>query len=112
MTEAMKKFGLSPEDIEEARKYFKEVDVDGNGSLSPEEIIEIMKDYYPEPVIHVMIAMGDTDGDGKLNFEEFIQLSMNGPPEDWSEEQMFKIFDKDGDGFITVDEMRKLILTF
>ena len=34
------------------------------------------------------------------------------PPDDITEDQMFKIFDKNGDGFISCNEMQKLIVTF
>ena len=40
------------------------------------------------------------------------KIYLSSPPDDITEDQMFKIFDKNGDGFISCDEMQKLMLTF
>ena len=39
-------------------------------------------------------------------------LNISSFDEDFAEEQMFKIFDKSGDGFISTDEMKKLMSVF
>ncbi|XP_052275929.1 calmodulin-like isoform X2 [Dreissena polymorpha] len=56
----------------------------------------------------------DQDGDGKINFAEFLNLmarkGLSPPEEGQSElEQMFAIFDRDGDGFITHTEMKRAL---
>ena len=75
------KVTLSEDEVAEIKEEFKEVDVDGNGTVSPEELQKFMKEQgekIPEGVINVMVAMVDTDGDGKINFEEFVQMAING----------------------------------
>ena len=75
------KVTLSEDEVAEIKEEFKEVDVDGNGTVSPEELQKFMKEQgekLPEGVINVMVAMVDTDGDGKINFEEFVQMATNG----------------------------------
>ena len=40
------------------------------------------------------------------------KIYFSSPPDDITDDQMFKIFDKNGDGFISCDEMQKLMVTF
>ena len=40
------------------------------------------------------------------------KIYLSSPPDDLTDDQMFKIFDKNGDGFISNDELRKLMITF
>ena len=57
------------------------MDVDGNGTITSEELQKFMKEQgekLPEAVINVMVAMADTNGDGKIDFEEFLQMAITG----------------------------------
>ena len=75
------KVTLSEAEVAEIKEEFKEVDVDGNGTVSPEELQKFMKEQgekIPEGVINVMVAIVDTDGDGKINYEEFLQMAITG----------------------------------
>ena len=40
------------------------------------------------------------------------KINLSSPPDDFTDDQMFKIFDKNGDGFISCDQMQKLMVTF
>ena len=40
------------------------------------------------------------------------QINIFSPPNNITAEHMFKIYDKNDDGFITCDEVKKLMLTF
>ena len=40
------------------------------------------------------------------------KIYLSSPPDDLTDDQIFKIFDKNGDGFISSDEMQKLVVTF
>ena len=57
------------------------MDVDGNGTITSEELQKVMKEQgekLPEALINVMVAMADTNGDGKIDFQEFLQMVVNG----------------------------------
>ena len=57
------------------------MDVDGNGTITSEELQKVMKEQgekLPEALINVMVAMADTNGDGKIDFEEFLQMAITG----------------------------------
>ena len=72
---------LSEDEVAEIKEAFKELDVDGNGTITSEElqnVILLFGEKLPETVINVMVEMADTDGDGKINFEEFLQMAITG----------------------------------
>ena len=75
------KVTLSEDEVAEIKEAFKELDVDGNGTITSEElqnVIILFGEKLPETVINVMVEMADTDGDGKINFEEFLQMAITG----------------------------------
>ena len=74
---------LSEDELAGAKERFKELDVDGNGTVTSEELKKVMKEELegegiPESVMDVMVAMADVNGDGKINFEEFLQMATTG----------------------------------
>ena len=72
---------LSEDEVAEIKETFKEMDVDGNGTITSEELQKVMKEQgekLPEALINVMVAMADTNGDGKIDFEEFLQMAITG----------------------------------
>eukprot|EP00944_MAST-04C_sp_MAST-4C-sp1_P012797 g12797.t1 len=63
--------------IEEYTAAFKEIDKDGSGYLSPDELRDVMdmlgEDMNPEE-LEKIIAEADKDGDGEIDLEEFINM--------------------------------------
>ena len=67
-----------------------------------------------EAELQYMINEVDADGSGSIDFEEFLKM-MAGivkSPEDEEREMWdaFRVFDKDNDGFVSIDEL-KFVLT-
>ena len=54
-----------------------------------------------------MIRNVDTNANGAIDFNEFIAMMvMRGPNNEDDVAHAFKVFDRDGDGLITADELR------
>ncbi|KAK9115127.1 hypothetical protein Syun_021924 [Stephania yunnanensis] len=65
--------------IEDLKSAFMVFDVDRNGSISPEELMKVMKSLGERSSIEDcrrMIRGVDSDGDGQINFEEFKVMMM------------------------------------
>jgi len=104
---------VTPEYREELFEAFRIFDKDNDGRITSDElegIIQKFSDGSSKAEIKEMIAKIDTNNDGTIDFEEFVQLmaSAKSSPD---EEMMaaFKIFDEDGNGTITIDELRKVM---
>lgn len=96
---AMKRVAMLPEDKRE--ELFKRLDKDANGSLSHEEIDQIVKHRDGKNQIMPRLRELDTDKSGSISFEElkagefFKKLS----PE--QQQAMFRRLDVNGDGVIS-----------
>ncbi|CAM0911787.1 unnamed protein product [Alopecurus aequalis] len=101
--------------VEELDKYvqmFHLMDKDKNGNLSLEELMEglhINGQPVPEPEIRMLLEAADTDGNGTLDCDEFVTVSLHlkKMTNDEYLAAAFRYFDKDGSGFIELDELRQ-----
>ena len=65
---------------------------------------------FPPPSLQEMVAEVDADGSGTVDFPEFLSLMARKARDADSEEELreaFKVFDKDGNGFISAAEVRE-----
>ncbi|KAF9999863.1 hypothetical protein BGZ65_004844 [Modicella reniformis] len=93
----------------EFQEAFKLFDKDGDGKISVKELGTVMRSLGQKPTdaeVQDMIKGADTDGNGTLDFPE----SNSGDPEKELKEA-FKVYDKDGDGFITSSELRAVLIS-
>merc|ERR1719297_797162 len=106
---------LSKDELQQLRAAFKFFDKDGNGTVEPEEISEVMKvlgvNLTLEELTDIMSNL-DENGDGVMDFNEFVmmmdrRMSINSQRAEI--EQTFKVFDKNGDGKITFDELKEVL---
>lgn len=74
-------FLVDSEEIKRLGKRFKKLDIDGSGSLSKEEFMQI-HDLQQNPLVQRVIDLFDSDGNGEVDFKEFIngisQFSVRG----------------------------------
>ncbi|VDO07308.1 unnamed protein product [Rodentolepis nana] len=106
---------LTKEEVEDFREAFNLFDKDGDGSITIEELRSVMRSLGLSPTeaeLEDIINEGDIDGNRTIDFSEFLTLMAKNMKEDDEEEEIrtaFEIFDKDGNGSISADELRHVM---
>merc|ERR1712179_184719 len=98
----------------EFKEAFDEFDTDGSGTISPEELLGVMRAMGQNPtedeLLNLVLEV-DIDGNGTIEFEEFLSM-MKQKAHEVDEEadlrEAFKIFDCDKDGYISMKELKKV----
>merc|ERR1712179_598482 len=81
------------------KEAFDEFDTDGSGTISPEELLGVLRAMGQNPTEDELLNLVmevDIDGNGTIEFEES------------DLREAFKIFDRDKDGFISMKELKKV----
>ena len=62
------------EEIEYIDKLYWSLDIDGNGTLSFDEIKQVLQQKFPydSEYIYSLLLKADTDGSGEIDYEEFV----------------------------------------
>ena len=101
------------EEIKTLKEEFDKIDVNKDGEISKEELIECLAVCYPyqEAVEKANQIFNEIDfnNDGTINFSEFLTVNFKKEKllsED-TLEKTFKLFDIDGNGYITLDELKE-----
>lgn len=106
---------LSEEQIGSFKDAFTLFCVDEDGSICSKELGLILKSLGQNPTnaeLQDMINEVDADGSGRLDFPEFLLMMANQVRQTESEEEIresFRVFDKDGNGFISTHELRHVL---
>lgn len=108
--------GLSTSQLAEFREAFYLFDKDGNGEISIAELGRVMRALGRNPTqlqLQEMINEIDSNASGTVEFPEFCKLmSKQLETEDVVEDDLvkaFKVFDKDGNGFIDSRELKDIM---
>lgn len=85
--------------------------------VTAKELSTVLKSLGHSPTeqeLGEMIASVDTDGNGQIDFSEFLTMMARRMSEVQGEDDdlraAFKVFDKDGNGFISPQELRQVMI--
>merc|ERR1712018_743404 len=99
---------LTSDEFASIRDQFCLIDEDGDGRLTKEEMVKLVKDGKGEQLDFMMKLM-DADESGTVEFNEFLEimafLHFNKGLNTRTAGQFFRALDKDGDGYLTADEL-------
>ena len=110
---------LSEEIIAEYKESFKLFDKNGDGKISPGELGDLMTSMGTNPSeakiqAKHMINEVDINRDGSVDFDEFCTMMERKKKQTNLKDEIrsaFRVFDKDGNGFISPDELRGAMMT-
>merc|ERR1712007_243641 len=108
------KGGLSEEQIEEIREAFNLFDADNSGAIDVRELKAAMRALgfeVKKEELKKMISDIDNDGNGSIEFGEFLEMMTGKMGEkDTREdiEKVFKLFDDDNTGKISLRNLRRV----
>ncbi|XP_062221331.1 calcium-dependent protein kinase 6-like [Phragmites australis] len=103
---------LSEEELAGLKEMFKAMDTDGSGAITFEELKEGLRKYgsnLNEAEIRHLMDAADVDKSGTIDYDEFIAATVHMSKLEREEHLLaaFAYFDKDGSGYITVDELEQ-----
>ncbi|XP_076942943.1 calcium-dependent protein kinase 26-like [Bidens hawaiensis] len=103
---------LSEEEIAGLKQMFKMIDTDNSGNITFEELKIGLKNFgadLEEYEIHDLMQAADINNNGIIDYEEFVAatLHLNNVYKEDSIYAAFSFFDKDGSGFITLNEIQQ-----
>ena len=103
---------MTPAQIAEFREAFSLFDHDENGSVSTDELGQVLRSLGENPSeneLRDMVNEIDEDGSGSIEFMEFLVLMTSKVKEMTHEEEIteaFKVLDRERDDYLTVKEIK------
>ncbi|GMI92952.1 multicopy suppressors of snf4 deficiency in yeast 3 [Hibiscus trionum] len=99
----------------ELKKIFQMFDKNGDGAITKKELndsLENMGIFISDGDLTQMIERIDVNGDMCIDIDEFSELyqtMMDSKDEEEDMKEAFNVFDRNGDGYISVDELRSVL---
>ncbi|KAJ4700600.1 putative Calcium-dependent protein kinase [Melia azedarach] len=108
---------LSTEEIKGLKETFNNIDTDGSGTITYEELrdgLSRLGSKLTEAEIKQLMDAADVDKSGTIDYTEFITATMHRHKLEKEENlyKAFQYFDKDDSGFITRDELRQAMTQY
>ncbi|XP_057421700.1 calcium-dependent protein kinase SK5 [Lotus japonicus] len=108
---------LSEEEIGGLKELFKMIDADNSGTITFDELKEGLKrvgSELMESEIKDLMDAADIDNSGTIDYGEFIAATVHLNKLEREENLLsaFSYFDKDGSGYITIDEIQEACKEF
>nr|XP_002739903.1 PREDICTED: calmodulin-like [Saccoglossus kowalevskii] len=106
---------ITEEQIAEFKEAFSLFDKDNDGTITTKELGTVMRSLGQNPTdseVQDMVNEVDADGNGTIDFSEFITMMARKMHETDAEEEIresFRVFDKNGDGYICKAELRHVM---
>ncbi|KAK8626300.1 hypothetical protein V6N13_133951 [Hibiscus sabdariffa] len=105
---------LDDQQITQLQEIFRSFDHNNDGSLTQLELSSLLWSLGLKPSsdqVEALIQKADTNNNGLVEFSEFVSLvapELLSEKSTYSEQQvrqLFKMFDRDGNGYITAEEL-------
>ncbi|ETW05679.1 CAMK/CDPK protein kinase [Aphanomyces invadans] len=101
---------LTGQEINELKKQFQKIDVDGNGVITMQELAAAVRDMGQDVLENEVLTLLqgiDIDGDGNLDYQEFLAATVKRNTFNKQEylAQAFNYFDTKKQGVITKDDL-------
>ena len=99
------------EEIKKLKEEFDKIDVNKDGEI--DELIRCLETIYPrqEAILRANAIFKEIDfnNDGSINFSEFLTVNIQKEKllNEETLDKAFRMFDLDGNGYITIDELKK-----
>ncbi|KAK4767019.1 hypothetical protein SAY86_014770 [Trapa natans] len=116
MTTISQEHMLTKVQIDEFKEVFSLLDKDGDGCITVKELawaIRSLEQHPTEEELRIMIREVDVDGNGTIKLGEFLNLMTRKMKETEADDELkeaFQVFDKDQDGYISPEELRRVML--
>ena len=101
----------SPDDIKDLKNLFMSLDVNGDGSLTLDEVKKGLEGKENADALLEIMQSADTDGSGEINYTEFLAATIDATVfmRDDYLRTAFMMFDKDNSGKIDNEEVMALL---